>query len=260
MVVPIFQDTLWLGGKHDGHKRVPFGKYLELRRGRRGPEDRPESFSHSSREELAQLQCMLNFGLLEAVMEKRIPESKLVRVNSSGEQVLTSEHLPDLLVGYQKGIRKRQGDDRANIPQACRKWERRIQTTFVHAHDILDRERHNESSSVFLLAGLEPQVLADIIMQMAIILEAVGISTRAFYPEVKPTWATGLENMLECVPYQLRTSMFGRGWCPAIVHTISRECTTCVLGYARTLEWPRSRSAEGHAECTPDSCVVRLQQ
>jgi hypothetical protein len=264
MVVPIFQDTLWLGGKHDGYKRVPFPeKYLELRPPRRGPKDRPESVSHRSRELLAQMQCLLNFGLLEAVMEKKIPESKLIRVNSSGEQVLTSKHLPNLLLGFEKGIRKRQGDDSANISEACREWARSIKDAFNQAQGILYGElrewKNNESGSVFLSTGLEPQVLADIVIQIGSILNAVGFSTRAFYPEVQPIMGNGIAKLLDKVPYQLRTSMFGRGWCPVIGDTISREFSTCMLGYARTLECPRSRSAEGHAECTPESCVVNTR-
>jgi hypothetical protein len=265
MVVPIFQDTRWLGGEHDGYARVPFEKYLELNRVRRGSENGPKIFRRLSSEPLAKLQCLMNFGLLEAVMEEKIHESKLIRVNSSGEQVLTSEHLPDLLLRYRNRIKKRQGDDRANIPDACRKWARRIQATFTHANDILSSELFSWKyfrigrSSVFSIAGLEPLVLADILIQIGSILHAVGYLTRVFYPEVEPSMANGITNLLDKVPYHLRTTMYGRGWCPVIVDTISREFSTCMLGYARTLECPRSRLSERHGECTPVSCVVNTR-
>jgi hypothetical protein len=254
MVVPIFQDTLWLGEEHDGYERVPFENYLELNRVRRGPEDRPKSFRPSS-ERLAKLQCWLNFGLLEAVMEEKIPESKLIRLNSSGEQVLTSEYLPDLLLNFRNRIRERQGDDSAHIPESAR----RIQATFAHAYDIILSEVHKDGkygwSSAFVLAGLEPQVLADIIIQMSSTLEVVGFFTRKFYPEVKlSTGAALLLAMLNT--YQHGTTMFERGWCPVIVDTILRQSSGCMLGYARTLKCPHSRSSEGHGECTPESCVV----
>jgi hypothetical protein len=261
MVVPIFKDTLWLGEEHDGYERVPLENYLELNRVRRGPEDRPKIFRRSGFGDVAKLQCLLNFGLLEAVLEEKVPESKLLKVNSSGEQVVTSEHLPDLLLGYRNRIRERQG---AHIPEANRESARRIQATFAHAHNILHSEVHRDGkygrSSSFLLAGLEPQVLADIIIQIASTLEAVSFWTSKLYPEVKFSAVAGvLKSMLYLVPYQHRTTMFARGWCPVIVDTILSERTASTLGYASTLECPRSRSSEGHGECTPLSCVVNTR-
>jgi hypothetical protein len=261
MVVPIFQDALFLGGEHDGYARVPFEKYLELNRVRRASEDGPNIFRCSSIERLAKLQCWLNFALLEAVTEEKIRESKLLKVNSSGEQVLTSEYLPDLLMNFRNLIRKRQGDDIANIPDACRKWARRILDMFVYIDETLycdlgKGEISLTNISSFLLAGLKPQVLADIFIQMMSMFQAVGCSCVAFHPEVRPFGGYGARFMMDLVPYQHRTNMFARGWCPMIIDTIPKEWAACLVGYAGTLESPRSRSSEGHGKCTPESCVV----
>ena len=100
MVVPIFQDSLFMGREHDGYARVPYEKYVELNRVQRASKDGPNIFRCLSIERLAKLQCWLNFALLETATEEKIRESKLLNVNSSSEQVWTSKYLPDLLMNF----------------------------------------------------------------------------------------------------------------------------------------------------------------
>jgi len=61
----IFKDAPWLGGKHDGYPLLSFKDYIRAH---------PKISTLSSRERAADLQCVLTFGLLEAVMEVKILE------------------------------------------------------------------------------------------------------------------------------------------------------------------------------------------
>ncbi len=62
----IFKDAPWLGGKHDGYPLLSFKDYIRAC---------PKISTLSSRERAAELQCVLTFGLFEAVMEVKILES-----------------------------------------------------------------------------------------------------------------------------------------------------------------------------------------
>jgi hypothetical protein len=66
----IFKDAPWLGGKHDGYPLLSFKDYIR---------ERPKISTLSSRERAAELQCVLTFGLLEAVMEVKILETTLLQ-------------------------------------------------------------------------------------------------------------------------------------------------------------------------------------
>jgi hypothetical protein len=86
------RDAPWLGGKHDGYPLLLFQDYTSVR---------PKIFTISSSaccECVVKLQCMLTFGLLEAMMEVKILESTLLQVDNNNERkVLTSNNLPTLL-------------------------------------------------------------------------------------------------------------------------------------------------------------------
>nr|PNR26517.1 hypothetical protein PHYPA_031092 [Physcomitrium patens] len=140
-------------------------------------------------------------------------------------------------------------------------WARRIEAAYTHAYNGLFSETLEEYYSTFFSAGLEPQVLADIIIQMACIFEAVHVSTLVFDPEVRPKVHIGITFMwAQLIPHRYRATIVPGGWCPAIdVGIIARDGLACILGYARTLKSPQSRSSVGHGASKPESCVVNTR-
>jgi hypothetical protein len=71
------KDAPWLGGKHDGYPLLSFQDYTSVR---------PNIFTIASSaccESVVKLQCMLTFGLLEAMMEVKILESTLLQVDNN---------------------------------------------------------------------------------------------------------------------------------------------------------------------------------
>ncbi|KAK0497976.1 hypothetical protein EDD18DRAFT_1331051 [Armillaria luteobubalina] len=91
----IFPDTIWLGGKHDGYPLTLFDEYLNVR-GAPVPNSEP----------IALYQSLCTFGLLEAVMGVKIPESTLLRQDAEGKIVMTDRYLPDLLQNWRDRIRQ----------------------------------------------------------------------------------------------------------------------------------------------------------
>jgi hypothetical protein len=86
-----FKVAPWLGGKHDGYPLLLFQDYTSVH---------PKISTISSSaccECAAKLQCMLTFGLMEAVMEVKILESTLIQVDNNERKVLISNNLPTLL-------------------------------------------------------------------------------------------------------------------------------------------------------------------
>lgn len=92
----IFQDTIWLGGRHGGYPLVPLQEYIQVRRGNGGPPTR-------ALEMVAGTQCHLAFGLLEAALEIEIAESTMLRRNECDETVMASKSLGDRTVGIEFG-------------------------------------------------------------------------------------------------------------------------------------------------------------
>lgn len=240
----IFKDTLWLGGKHDGYPRVPFNEYLEIR---------PKIFPKSSLGDVTELQCLLTFGLLEAALEVKIAENDLLQLDSNGRQVLTSKNFLALLRDWRMRIRQLADEDW----EACRQWASRVQTTFTQAQSILNIETSKLLNNVFLRVGLEPHVMADILIQIGSIAEAVQCSYMAF-PKEFGGKGFSWRFILAPVKWQYKTGdMFANGWCPFTVQTISES--VCMLGYARTCKAPHIREPSiGHGDCTSELCVINM--
>ncbi|KAF8242174.1 hypothetical protein K440DRAFT_135155 [Wilcoxina mikolae CBS 423.85] len=130
----IFKDTIWLGGKHDGYPLVPFKEYTKIRF---------EVDTSTLCKCAAVRQSALTFGLLEAVIENKIPESALLPDDGSGRLVMTCENLSELLRDWRSHIRQLGNGD------ACRQWADRVQTSLKLAHGILMIEPMEHRFSLF---------------------------------------------------------------------------------------------------------------
>jgi hypothetical protein len=93
----IFKNVPWLGGKHDGYPLLSFKDYIRTY---------PKISTLSSRECVVELQCVLIFRLLEAVMEVKILQSTLLQQGvdnnysiggDMNKVFMTSKNFPTLL-------------------------------------------------------------------------------------------------------------------------------------------------------------------
>jgi hypothetical protein len=245
----IFKDAPWLGGKHDGYPLLSFDDYERAR---------PKISPLSIREHVAQLQCLLTFGLLEAVMEVKILESTLLQqgaennCNIGGDRnkvFMTSKNFPALLKDWQNRVLQ------LGNGEPCQQWAKRIHTTLQHAHGVLMTDAH---CRIFYNAGLQSHELLDILFQIGSIAEAL-VSSRKIFPQnfVHPGFASW-SFILRTMPYlQYKTDMVANGWCPFTIQILSQSVS--MLGYARTCKHPHIRElSQAHRKCTTQSCVRNM--
>ncbi len=245
----IFKDAPWLGGKHDGYPLLSFKDYIRAR---------PKISTLSSRERAAELQCVLTFGLLEAVMEVKILESTLLQQGADNncsiggdrnKVFMTTKNFPALLKDWRNRVLQ------LGNGEPCQQWAKRIQTTLKQAHGMLMMD---VSCRLFQDAGLQSHELVDILFQIGSIAEAL-VSSRAIFPQnfVHHGFGSWLF-ILNTRPYiQHTTDMVANGWCPFTIEILSESVS--MLGYARTCKHPHIRElSEAHRKCTTQSCVINM--
>ncbi len=236
----IFNETIWLGGSHDGYPLTSFDEYLKVR-GAPAADMDPIAYA-------ALYQSLCTFGLLESVMEVEIPESTLLRQDAEGKIVMTDRYLPDLLQTWQRRIR--QSD------QSCQsQWADRVQMTLRQMYDLLLIEITRPRYSVFLTSGHSMEEMASVFRLIACIAEAVASSRRVFPLSAQMqntpfSWtfllSPGSDHMTKI--------MVSNGWCPFTIAILSQN--VCALSYASTRK-PYVRDAvEGHHKCTKTACVI----
>jgi len=244
----IFKDAPWL---HKPPLPYPLLSFEDYRTAH------PMTFTLSSRERAAQLQCVLTFGLLEAVMEVKILESTLLQqgvdnnCNIGGDRnkvFMTSKNFPALLKDWRNRVLQ------LGNGEPCQQWAKRIETTLYQAHALL---RMDASNGFFYNAGLQSHELLDILFQIGSIVEAL-VSSRAIFPQNFVRRGFGSWSFILTRPYlQHTTDMVANGWCPFIVPILSGSVS--MLGYARTCKHPHIReSSQAHGKCTTQSCVMNM--
>lgn len=92
----IFANPPWLGFPHDGYDVVSLEHYRDIRPQDALP-DWKEEEEMAPRKLAASTQSLLTFGLLEAVTEQHVPESKLILTEKSGRLVMSKDGLLDIL-------------------------------------------------------------------------------------------------------------------------------------------------------------------
>jgi hypothetical protein len=241
-----FKDAHWLGAKHDGFSLASFPDYRELRKPR---SQRPPAPSQSDSYEMAALyQSCLTFGLLEAVIETKIPESLLLHTTLSGEVIMGSYNLPYILGEWRLRIRSLRNADM----DAHNKWFDRIQKTLTQARGLLMIEIRRPDMSYFRSAGLQDEIITGILYAIAAIGEALMSTTRQFLIQPK----SSIDWTFVITPTDhYNQEMVAAGWCPFTAKTLSQG--VCMLSYASTCT-PFIRSGagrKGHGECNWRECV-----
>ncbi|OCH91377.1 hypothetical protein OBBRIDRAFT_825367 [Obba rivulosa] len=247
----IAQDAVWLGGKHDGYALTSLMKYQEYRY----TEDQLNEFERSPcREYAALFQSAMIFGLLEAVTEQKIPESRLLRHTSSGDILVTTDNLPSILGEWQDRIEALKAAD----PNAHREWFERTYVVLLDASNVLQREVVYPGTSPLHFAGLHPDDVAKILYMIAAIGEALQLASAHFGLQLPPP-AKPIDWVTIIIPVDnLRNNMATDGWCPFTIRSMLGSGSICVLSYASTRK-PFVRDSVGggsHASCTWTKCIA----
>jgi len=244
----IFKDAPWLGGKHDGYPLLSFDDYEGAR----------PKISPLSREHAAQLQCLLTFGLLEAVMEVKILESTLLQqgddnnCNVGGDRnkvFMTSKNFPALLKDWRNRVLQ------LGNGEPCQQWAKCIHTTLKQAQGMLMMDAY---CRIFHNAGLQLHELSDILFQIGSIAEALVSSTKSFPRNfIHPGFGSWSSILFTGRHLQYKTDMVANGWCPFTIQILSKSVS--MLGYAHTCKHPHIRElSQGHRKCTTQSCVINM--
>ncbi|THV03940.1 hypothetical protein K435DRAFT_747127 [Dendrothele bispora CBS 962.96] len=232
----IFRDALWLGGHHDGYPLLPFKDYHEARRGL------APSLS-------ARLQCQLTFGLLESILEIKIPESTLLHRNKAGQTLLRSTELNSLLLDWRDRIRQCASTDE---PQ-CRAWADRVGQTLQKAHSMFMRAVLQSGPSSFHVPGIQDDEAAAIVIAIAAIGEALTIGMISF-PQEYPRPPRIQWSFVFAAHDALKKGMVKDGWCPSTVEILSDS--VCGISYASLCGPPIREWSEGHGACTTRVCKL----
>ncbi|KAI1165801.1 hypothetical protein F5B18DRAFT_608744 [Nemania serpens] len=231
----VFRHPQWLGFGHDGYGVVPLAGYLKIRQ-----EDR----SSSSGKFAAGMQSLLTFGLLEAVVEQHIPESKLIK-NESGRLVMTMDNIVEIIGDFIERIK-------AGAEEELERWLKRIHTSLTQAHSIMVSTLKSQFAAF--------QTLGDDALSMVcfigLIGEALVNATMAFplrFPRPGFSWS-----MIWTPPNRriLVEEMVADGWCPSIVEYFVRTVSVSSLEYA-FLQGP-TKNSNCHGNCSTDTCQTYI--
>ncbi|KAL5044828.1 hypothetical protein BDW71DRAFT_185432 [Aspergillus fruticulosus] len=245
----VFADTPWLGAPHDGYGLVSFKDYEGIR----------VSASERSNPQIraAMLQAHLTFGLLEAVIESKVPESALLRTittnngnedaNSSAPRtVMTSTNIISLLSDWRSRIRA------LGTSEQAYQWAARVQTVLRQARQLLQIEVLRPQLSTFRAANLDAHQYAQIMIQIGSLAEMLVSSSYAF-PADSPRQGFSWSFIL--TPHRaIKDNMLLRGWCPFTIEILSETVKT--LAYASICEPVVRGSSIGHRQCSQTTCVV----
>ncbi|OCH89430.1 hypothetical protein OBBRIDRAFT_835831 [Obba rivulosa] len=239
----IARDTIWLAGQHDGYPRTNFREYIELRRPSK-PEKAPIDVSPALH------QIHLTFGLLEAVLEEKIPESLLLHRIPRGDIVMSTRRLPAILRDFRHRIRTLHNED----TNAHREWFERVESTLQQAHTLLMIGVAYRCSP-FLRndLGVPIEDAAPILYMIASIGQALTTSSYAFNKGSSAlSWSLMITKRFN--PYE--NEMLTNGWCPFTIGLLKKD--VCALGYASTCR-PHIRESvgiPGHDGCSEERCVM----
>ncbi|KAJ4144433.1 hypothetical protein LMH87_003315 [Akanthomyces muscarius] len=216
-----FANPPWLGFPHDGYDVVPLAQYIDIR-----PQDTfpnwEEEEEMAPRKLAASIQSLLTFGLLEAVTEQHVPESKLILAEESGRLVMSRDGLLDVLLDWVWRVRMSREED-------LTPWFDRVIANLSHAH-----------SSMVIYMRSTFQIfspLGDDAPAMACFIASVGealATARMCFREPSQGWS-GFSWTVWIPPWRssLEEQMITEGWCPSVVEYLISSATVSSLEYVR---------------------------
>ncbi len=229
----LFKEPLWLGFRHDGYPQVPFSQYRSIR----------GIPSASGREEAAALQGWLTFGLIEAVVEKHVPESSLIKKSESGKYVLSKDNLREILRDWIDRILGGMKNEELTA------WSMRVHKTLTQAHSMM-------ISLLRLDAFTYPLAEADDIPATVCLIGRIGeelTNTKMVFPRHIPqqgfSWSIVWRASYNA---KYQDEMIKNGWCPFTIHYLSSTMSLSSLEYASTKQ-PMEQEKK-HDYCTKKQC------
>lgn len=216
-----FANPPWLGFPHDGYDVVPLAQYIDIRPQNTLPNWEEEE-EMAPRKLAASIQSLLTFGLLEAVTEQHVPESKLILAEESGRLVMSRDGLLDILLDWVWRVRMSREED-------LTPWFDRVITNLSHAH-----------SSMVIYMRSTFQIfspLGDDAPAMACFIASVGealATARMCFPE-RSQGRSGFSWTVWIPPWRssLEEQMITEGWCPSVVEYLISSATVSSLEYVR---------------------------
>ncbi|OCH90586.1 hypothetical protein OBBRIDRAFT_589453 [Obba rivulosa] len=245
----ICKDALWLGAKHDGYSLASFDNYklrrepgvarLDLHRKQNSPLYAALQQSHHT------------FGLLETMLDRHIPERRLLRRLHDGKVVITTQEVPGLLRECQDHIRSL----RKTNPDAFKQWSQRARHALESTRQFILWESH-EADRTFSKVELNSQDVGRILHTIAAITEASWsfLDCELHEAGVVSDNLTGLQlpgNINEACRHEMAED----GWCPFAASQL-HGYSTCALGFASTCK-PFVRKGvdhRDHSQCTHKMC------
>ncbi|OCH91171.1 AAA-domain-containing protein [Obba rivulosa] len=239
----IAEDSIWLGGQHDGFQLSDFMEY-EVIRLLHTPLDHHDQCIPN----LAALrQSQMIFGLIEAVTEQSLQEKDLVQRDPDGNTIISTSNLPNILREWLRCIRTLKRQD----PDLCLQWFRRAHATLEQARRRLEDEILSKFGSL-RTSGLHHREVVKILRMFAAIAETLDVLVYSIYPNEEPVGGWGI---VSAVDDARRRDMIANGWCPSIIPSLLR--LICLSEFAATRRPFTSRETETrHGDCTEDNCLM----
>ncbi len=227
----------WLSGIHDGYPLCStLGEYTRSRRTRR--------FSRSN--DAALWQSAMTFGLLEALMNVKIPESSFLSVSDAGDKSFTSDAMSVLVFDW---LYRFVSLERRDPPSAAQ-WAERILAVLTRASSAL-AEDCLAARSTLERGGLSPDDSEWILCVIGTLLEALSDCALVAGIITESPFGTFTKSLLTDT-YLDR--LVADGWCPFTIHKLVPR-TLSLLAYVSTRSLPIRELKDEHDRCDPDACM-----
>ncbi|EMD39266.1 hypothetical protein CERSUDRAFT_122688 [Gelatoporia subvermispora B] len=251
-VPTISPDAVWLGAKHEGYEISDMEDYIPTRLPHIQSDVDFHTFVKSFPAEYAALeQSRLTFGLIEAVLERPIPEILLLKRTIDDAIFMTTANIPLILQDFRDRILAAY----QLSPGTASLWADRILETFGGVRRVIEGNIVWRQSSPFHRAKLSQDHIDHIQILCAAIAEALSIKCGLFkelWPKKLWTWTTmfGTNRIVD-------RKMIAQGWCPFTVSRLANS-SICGLVYASTREpfFRHDAVHKGHPNCTMYTCTL----
>ncbi|PCH44954.1 hypothetical protein WOLCODRAFT_145261 [Wolfiporia cocos MD-104 SS10] len=242
----VFQDTIWLGGEHDGYRLCTLNDYPKCR------ENRPCLYKPTSASDrfldlAASYQAQLSFGLIEAVVGEKFAEVQLLRPRN-GDHVISSDGFRQIILSWQRRILALE-DDR----DTRRQWMARADTALKQAMSLLLMILM-PLNNPFFRARLHIDTVGRIFQMLAAIAETLAFTKQLL--RVQATTQNLKYSFVNMTFDAYQRDMISIGWCPFTVQLMAAE--VCRTAYASTVR-PFIRGdlgKKGHSACDKGGCIV----
>lgn len=229
----------WWGFQHSGFPRTPFREYNVVR-GYKGPSNSNDDPNYWESKEIM-YQSLFTFGLIEAVIERSVHESMLLRTNANGTLVMSSLGLRQILQDFAFRISQSSNDER-------REWHSRALSELRRAHSVLSMTVIQLRTSVFYHCRNDLVDIPSTLYMMSAIAEALLNTCRRFEVERHRglSWSFVL-NIYD----ELKETMIAEGWCPAFWHFPESVSVTMFASLHKPMP-----SHNGHQGCSASGCMA----